>query len=281
MLAQPMLVMMYLARIDQGATFAERATANAGANHRFIEVGVMGSVTCEMYADDYATNDHTGTSQNSWPGSGKIVHLNPDLAGDTLQWQSSASATQGTATLAAIQEVTPDDATSYNKRTTNAPTTTPVDDWNVGSSSGAGIAASDAISLVAIGFRGGAISTTASGRSIKTRAKSAASGTVSSSATIPVNVNGWCTWHAAAATQFYQHYIYTDPTTAVAWTPTGTNSLDNMQIGYQADVSSANEIRVSTVWALVEYVPAASKSQFFYFFAFRVFLFVSLLLFLK
>lgn len=55
------------ARID-GTEFANKATAAAGANHRAVEYGIMGSVTSEVYIDSAATNDTTGSVNTSWPG---------------------------------------------------------------------------------------------------------------------------------------------------------------------------------------------------------------------
>lgn len=237
-----------------GVQFATGSCAGNGGNGRF-RVGIITATTGDVYFDDIAVNNNAaGGTQTTFPGAGSIVHLYPNADGDNKQWQDSASATQGTSTFGAVDETTPNDATDYNKRTTNAPTTTPIDDWNVQSPTSAGIGANDTIKVVSIGVRAGATSTTSTGRSIKTRVKSAASGTTTASASTPVNVNGWIT-HKAAVQRVPQLVSYTDPTTGIAWTPTGTNSLENMQIGYQADVSSVNEIRVSDVWALVEFTP--------------------------
>lgn len=227
-----------------------------------VQIGSSAATTCDLYFDDLAINDTSnvpaGNSQTGYPGAGSITHMQVDGPGDNGEWEDQASVLQGSTLYTNVDEVIPDDATTYNKRILNAPATTPIDDWTTKSSSAAGIGSSDTVTLVSIGNRSGSTSTTATGRSIKLRVKSASGGTTTSSATIPVNVNGWRT-HSASPFQ-YKLTSYTDPTTAAAWTPTGTNSLDNMQIGYQADVSSINEIRVSTIWALIEYVPSSGTS---------------------
>jgi len=234
-----------------GTQVATLSSADTFGGDRFL-VGSFDAVTTDLYFDDLAINDSTGTAQNGLPGAGSIVHMQPDAAGDNTQWQSSASTTTGTATVSAINEVTPDDVTTYNRRTT---TTTKIDDWNLESSSSAGIGASDTITLVEHGGRYGSTSTTATARTVVKRIKGQAAGTTTSSASTAINVNGWTT-HKAAVPRISNLIAYVNPQTSTAWTP---STLDTMQIGVQADVSSTNEIRYSTLWALVEYVPSASE----------------------
>ncbi len=242
------------ARIDGGSDFASATGLTGLAGGGQIRCGAVTSTTCDLYFDDLAINDTTGSYQTSYPGAGSIVHMQPDGAGDNTQWQDDASTTGGTAVVGNINEVTPDDATNYNKRTL---TGTKIDDWTCESSSSAGIGSSDTITLVSVGQRAGATNATATNRSDILRIKSASGGTVSESGTIDISVNGWLT-HNDGSPKVYQLTSYTDPTTGSAWTPTGTNSLDNMQIGYKSGTSSTTEIRVTTIWALVEYVPSAA-----------------------
>jgi len=212
------------------------------------------------YVDDLAVNDSSGSVQNSLPGDGKIVHLKPAGAGDNNTWQTSAGGAGSSTNYQAEDETTPDDATTYLKRIA---TTIKVDDYTVQDPvSVAGIGASDTVNVVAIGVRGGAISATAStGRDILLRVKSASGGTTSKSAnsTNRMNVNGWTT-HSAAAPKVHKLTSYTDPTTGSAWTVTGTNSLTNMQIGMENQTSVTTEVRVSTVWAMIDYTPASGPS---------------------
>ncbi len=238
-----------------GSTWATTSVGTGLGGGGHIRIGCITSATCDLFFDDIAINDTTGSYQTSYPGAGSIVHMQPDGAGDNTQWQDDASTTGGTAVVGNINEVTPDDATNYNKRTL---TGTKIDDWTCESSSSAGIGSSDTVTLVSVGQRAGATSTTATNRSNILRIKSAAGGSVSESGTIDISVNGWLT-HNDGSPKVYQLTSYTDPTTGSAWTPTGTNSLDNMQIGYKNGTSSTTEIRVSTIWALVEYVPSAAS----------------------
>jgi hypothetical protein len=52
----------------EGTEFASSASHPAGSTWRQLEIGVMGSVTCDLYIDSVALNNHDGTTNNSWPG---------------------------------------------------------------------------------------------------------------------------------------------------------------------------------------------------------------------
>lgn len=238
-------------RIDGAAAFASSTTETGINGGGQVRIGAAVTQTCDLYFDDIAINDSTGSYQNSWPGEGSIVHLQPNAAGDNNGWLKSGGGAGSSTNYQDVDEVTPDGATTYLKRTAAGSV---IDDYNVVSSASAGIGSSDTISLVSVGQRAGAISTTATNRSNKLRIKSASGGTTTSTSAIDISVPNWLT-HVDGSPKIYQLNSYIDPTTGVAWTPTGTNSLDNMQIGFENGTSSATEIRVSTVWALVEYVP--------------------------
>lgn len=249
------------ARID-GTNFASSTTETFSGGIGYLDFG--GNIAFEAqtqgdwFFDDIAVNDSTGSAQTSYPGSGKIVHLKPDGAGDNNVWLHDDGSAADTNNYTEVDEVTPDDATSYVKRTT---TGTITDDYNIESSSTGGIASTDTVTLVAIFVRAGATSATSTNRSGNVRIKSAASGTVSTSPNLDWSVNGWLTTQDTGLSSLhYAHVSYTDPTTGVAWTPTGTNSLDNAQIGIINTTSSTNEIRVSTIHLVVEYVPGAATS---------------------
>lgn len=257
-------------RVD-GTSIGSTTSASFNAtSNLFVNVGrdAVAGTTGDWFFDDVAVNDTTGSAQTSWPGDGKIVHLKPNAIGDNNQWEDSATAVQGTSVYTAIDEVSPNDVTDYVKRTTTTPTAIPIDDWGMENSTVPSIASYDTVTLIQVGFRGGAISTSSgTQRQLDLRLKSASGATVATATGIPIHVNGWTT-NSQATPKNYQLTSYTDPTTGSAWTPTGTNSIDNMQVGYKGNVSSATEIRVSTLWALVEYVPgsppAAGSGSFFF-----------------
>lgn len=221
-----------------GTAFAS-GTLNLAVGQAEIEVGSFTTTTVDLYFDDIAINDASGSTQTSYPGPGNIVHIYPNAAGDNNDavsgdWDS-------------INEVTPDDATTLAVLDADLD----ILDVNCESSTTAGIDSFDTITLVALGIREAALSGAA--ESWKLRIKSAASGTVAEGTTTTHNDVTYKTNGDFVDIMTSTLTSYTDPTTGVAWTPTGTNSIDNMQIGIQA-VDATPDINVSTIWALVEYV---------------------------
>lgn len=216
-----------------------------------MRFGSIPTATHSFDIDDIAVNNTTGTDDNAYPGDGRFIMCRPSGPGDNNTWQKSDGSAGSSTNWNQVSEVPPDDATSYLKRIS---TTIKVDDYAVTASNS--IPSGATIKLVQVGVRGGAISTTAStDRDILLRLKSASGGTVvkSANSTNRLNVNGWTT-NTAVSPFNYQLNSYTDPTTGVAWTATGTNSLANMQIGMENQTSVTTEVRVSAIWALVEYV---------------------------
>lgn len=220
-----------------------------------------GAGTYDLYLSEFAINDSSGSNETAWP-SGKnaaqatgrrYAYAFPSAGGDNNAWLKQGGGAGDSSNYQSVDEVTPDDATTYLKRTS---TGTKLDDYNLPSAASLGIGASDTVRLVQVGARVGSTSTTATGRDYATRIKSQPSGTVVTGTTSACNVNGWTT-HSAAAPKNYQLTSYVDPQAGGAWT---TTLLDAMQIGITTVTSSTNEIRVSTVWALVEYVPNLDKS---------------------
>lgn len=242
------------------------ATAD-GANVQAIRfglcaTGLVAGVACggdflttgTLYFDDIAINDSTGGSQNSWPGAGSVVHMQPDGAGD------NSGCTAGS--YASVDEVSPDDASTICTLTTDGGGD--ILDTTAESSSNAGIDSYDTVTLVQVGVREAAASTAS--ESWRARVKSASGGTTSSGA---ITSHDDVTYRSNGAdygliAQNYTLTSYTDPTTGIAWTPTGTNSLDSMQIGITSTDASP-DINLSTLWALVEYVdgspPAAVEKM--------------------
>jgi hypothetical protein len=203
--------------------------------------------TGDLYFDDIAINDTTGNSQNSWPGEGKIVHLHPNGDGDNHGWLKLGGGAGDANNYNQVSETTPDDATTYLKRT--AAGANIIDDYNMENSSVPSIGSSNLISLVQVGGRIGATNATSTDRGGIYRIKSQASGTTTSSATIDWSINGWGL-NVDGTEPNYQLTSYAEPQAGGKWTPT---LLDSMQIGMKNGTSSTNEIRVSALWALVEY----------------------------
>lgn len=233
-----------------GTSFSGTTAIAGTSGYSRVRVGAQTTTTADLYFDDVAVNDTSGSAQTSLPGAGSVVHLSPSAAGDNNGFATAVGGTAGAANnFTRVDETTPDDTTTYNE--TTATGTTTIDDFNLPSAASAGIGSSDTISLVAVGSRIGSNAVTAS--SLVYRIKSQSAGTVLESPSVSVAVNGWNS-HKASAPFVHQLTSYTDPQAGGAWTPT---LLDTAQIGYRGDVSQTTVRRVSTVWALVEFVPDA------------------------
>lgn len=191
--------------------------------------------TGDWYFDDVAVNDSTGTVQTGLPGEGKIVHIHPSAAGDNAA---------PTGTFEDVNEVTPDDATTKIDLNNIGD----IADYNCEASSVPGIVSSDTITLIEVGVR----LLQAGASSYQLRIKSAAGGTTTSSTASAAVTSNYKTNPLGTTEMQHRLVSYLDPTTGVAWTPTGTNSIDNMQIGISS--GDADDLDVSTLWALVEYV---------------------------
>lgn len=223
------------ARLD-GVQFASGNSIDVGVTT--LWVGVVDSATADLYFDDIAINDSSGSTQTSFPGAGSIVHMQPDSAGDNNNASSGD--------YSSVDEVTPDNSTTIAVLNDD----NDILDVNMETSSNAGIGASDTITLVQVGSRDAAAS--AAEESFKLRIKSQSSGTLLQSGTITHNDTTYKTvGQGEGGFWGYQLTSYTDPQAGGAWT---TSLLDTAQIGIQA-IDATPDINVTTLWALVEYVP--------------------------
>ncbi|WP_432111161.1 hypothetical protein [Streptomyces sp. YPW6] len=233
-----------------GELFADTMCSNISGFSR-VRIGAQLAATTDLYIDDVAINDTSGSVQNGLPGAGNVVHLRPTAAGDANDWATTVGGTAGAANNhTRVAEVPPDDATSYNQ--TSAAGTTTVDDFNVTDSGAAGIGPYDSVTLVQVGGR--VASDAATAASIVYRLKGQSGGTVQESPSVTVANTSWSV-HVGTSPRPYQLTAYTNPQDGAAWTPT---ALDGIQIGYRGDVSQTTVRRVSTLWALVEVAPATS-----------------------
>lgn len=216
-------------------------------------IGTEAQTTGTWYIDDLAINDNTGTSQTSWPGSGKIIHLRPNAAGDAAGFVRQG--TDSGANYSQVNEVTPNDLTQYvNSTTLNAE-----DLYNVDNS---GLSASDTVTLVQVGVRYRGNSSTAVPTFVLEAMKTSG-GTVAQGSAITPNATTWST-NANQVPRNYTLTLYNDPDGA-AWT---NATLDSMQIGMKLTVDNTNRDDISTVWALVEYVPSTGTPNAATFFPF-------------
>lgn len=232
-------------RVD-GVEFAGSSSRNIASTNLPFWVLMGGNLNSEAntsgdwFFDDVVINDNSGSFQNSYPGSGKIIHLKPNAAGDNSDW---------TNTYANVDEVTPDDASTL----VSSNTLDQIDDHNI--EAPAYLGDSDTVNVVQVGvrFNGAGASANAS---FVLRVKASASGTVEESSAITPSNTTWVT-NAAAAPRNYPLTLYDLPgASTTAWTKA---DLTSAQIGYRLSSTSTNAAQISTVWLLVDYTPATAS----------------------
>ena len=247
------------ARIDQGTEFASATnlTINAG-----IQSFVVGSnlfseaqTTGNWFFDDIAINDSTGTHQTSYPGAGQIVHLKPNANGDKVQFATGVggSGTAPTGNFSRVNEVTPNDATSYNQDNTNGD----LDHFTLDATP-VSIGSSDTINVVQVGIRVGSNSNINQYPDFATQIESQANGTLTSVTTTGGTQNGFST-NTTSTPKNPALTSYTDPQSGGAWTKA---LLDTAQAGYKTVTSHGSGVlRVSTLWVSVDSTPLGFTFQ--------------------
>ena len=252
----------YTGYVD-GTQFSSGGTFGTSIN--WVLFGILDSVTADIYWDDIAVNDTSGSSQTGLPGAGAIVHLLPNAAGDNNAWFKSGGGAGDSNNYTQVSELLPDDATTYLKVTATSDNGK-IDDYNVASSSSAGIGASDTINLVAVRGRAKFGQSQQSWAFLQFRIKASSGGTVTTSpnanAFFAQSSGVWVTFNtstsAGADDIGNEHLVsYVQPG-STAWTP---SAIDSMQIGVIAGIATFNsETDFSQLYAMVEYVAAAGAA---------------------
>lgn len=231
------------ARVD-GVEFSRDNAFNGGTSYACVAAffGSVpgGTISVGMYIDDLAINDTSSTVQNSWPGLGKLVRVNPISAGDNAA---------DVGTFADVDETTPNSLTDYITLANNGS----VASYQLTNPATVGIPSDAIIVLVSpwVWIRDAVSASTG----YRMQLKSASGGTIAQSAAADSGNTTWRLNPLASVTLLNQYSSYVDPTTGLPWTVTGTNSLSNMQLGVNS--TTANDIWISTLWAMVEYVESA------------------------
>lgn len=234
-------------KIDGTVVSTQTGLSGIAGGGRFRLGAITGTSSPDLFFDDVAVNDTSGSYQTGYPGSGKIIHLRPNAAGDNAAWTAYVGSG---ANYERVDEVTPDDATSaVQSRTTNQ-----IDDYNVDAS---GIGSSDTVNVVAVGHRANrSAGTTSSTYNI--RVKKTASGTVSESSTLTASSTTWRTNDPTTNNASpFALVTYLDPDSA-AWTQ---STLDSMQIGAKIVSGSGDRyVQLSAIWASVDYTPSTGPT---------------------
>lgn len=237
-------VRAYLALGDGPATLFAQGTANASIDSNTLRAGFIDSATGNLFIDDIAINDNTGSNQTDIPGPGRIVHLKPSAAGDINGFTVQVGGTAGAANnFSRVQEVTPDDATSYN----GAALLNAEDLFNVDNFTGG---AFSSVNVVAVGVRMADLVAGDTTTGVKLEIEKTTAGTKSQSANLIPNSTSFLT-NTATVPRNYPLVTYNDPD-GVAWRQA---TLDSMQIGYINDTVGVQTVAISTVWVSVDFTP--------------------------
>lgn len=234
-------------KID-GTTFAS-GTADINSGILAFRYGIQtnGDATADLYYDDIAINDSSGSVQNSWPGEGEIIHLRPNGNGDNSDFVGSDA--DSTDNYLLVNEVTPDDATTYVQAPNGA---TGTDDYNIDATPAA-LASDDTINCVQVGWRARE-GPSSSGGSVTYVLRITHSGTTEEGSGVAWASTTWMTNHNAQPRN-YNLTLYDLPgASTTAWTK---SDLDAAQIGIRATNVTTNEPEVTAVWLLVDHKPTA------------------------
>lgn len=236
-----------------GTSFASSTTRSISANVSFWGWGgnlaLEANTTGIWYFDDIIFNNSTGSYMNSYADGAKIIHLRPDGAGDNSAWTGS---------FADIDEITPDDATTF---IAEGPAADIIDVTLAATPSELG--SGDTVKGVFIGHRATLSSAAGSDPRYVLRLKASPGGTTDETGAQIPNVT---TWYTNANTN--RSYItgttgtlavgnssnYEQPGGSSAWTK---SALDTAQIGARISSTEADSVRITAMWLLVLFVVAS------------------------
>lgn len=227
----------------EASSFASTTTSTNSGNVDRLSAGMISNNTSyDIYIDDVAINDSNGSFQNSWAGSGKLIMLKPNAAGDNTGLTTGVS--DNTNHYLNVDDIAPDDDTTYNQTSTASQ----IDDYNIDNS---GIGTSDTVNVVAVGVRYRKV--TSGTLVFNVRAKASASGTVEASSNISSIATTFQT-NAEAIPHNYPLTMYDMP--GASTTPWTKTDLDTAQIGVATVSNTASNWRVTAIWMLVDYTPS-------------------------
>ncbi len=230
-------------RLD-GTQFATGANSSQASWARAL-VGIIGSTTGDLYWDDWAVNDSTGSGQTSWPGIGKIIHLIPNGDGDNHAWNNTGNTAGSSTNYQLVDEIPPNDSTDFVQiGTANAEDMYALTD--------SGIGASDVVNVVMVGFRGRNNSADATAAA-KLQIKKTSGGTITQGTAIVPNTTTFFT-NANAEPRNYTLVTYTDPDGA-AWTQA---TLDTAQAGIKLTTANTQRVQASAIWVSVDYTVSST-----------------------
>lgn len=239
---QPVTLTGYI----DGVQFATGSQTFTRKSPTLITVGSLGGSSnypnFDIFIDDVAVNDSTGTHQNGLPGEGSIIALRPSGAGESTQFTIGGSSPAAT-NYGSVNDTPPDSAITFVKEKT----LNKVDFYTVAPS---GLTVADTINVVHVsGQHSNDVQDAATG--FKYQIEKEPAGTVIQSAEIVPNNTDWRCLDVTSGGPYFPITLYTDPDTE-AWT---NETLDAIQIGQKVTTGGTNNVRISAVWAMVDYTP--------------------------
>lgn len=223
-------------------------SGNGGVPNGFGYFGdgiVHASSSGTWYFDDIAINDSTGSNQNSYAGAGALTRILPNAAGDSNTFSVQVGGTAGSANnFTRVNEVTPDDATSYNgSATLNQSDLFKLQDPAIGT---------DTVNCIQILAR---MVQSATNTTIKIQLQweKAASGTVGTNTAFNPNDTAFF-----LTSPGHDIVAYTNPDA----TTITESTLATSQIGYKLTAASGTvQIRISDIWMYIDHTPAVSVAN--------------------
>lgn len=212
------------------------------------------ATTIDIFFDDIAINDSTGTGQTTYPGSEKLIRLAGNATGDVNSFATQTGGVAGAGNnFSRINEVTPDGATTFNGSST-------LNEEDLVNCDNSGIGATDTVNVVEVhvNFRNSTADATGA---FKLEIEKAPAGTVLQSAAIVPNSTTFRQNTKATLPRTPPLVTYLNPDGA-AWTQA---TLDTMQIGYKlttAPGTAGRRCDITSCVAIVGYTPAAATPAF-------------------
>ncbi len=233
-------------RVD-GLTVASgttNLTATQDTNIAEAYFGCYGGWTTraiEIYVDDVAINFDQGPYQNSWPGSAEVLHLQPNANTSYFSWLKANGDPGDANNYQEIDEVTPDDVTTYLKsKTQNHTDRYTFPDINIG--------ASDTINAIHVGVR---YSGESSSNNAPFQLDLSLLEDFYSSKIIPQST----TWITNSNT-IPVDYPITVYDTDMAGTGITKAALDAATLDVYPTSNATNYTQISAIWLVVDYTPS-------------------------
>lgn len=234
---------IYVATEDGPASLYLTGTyTNAAETADIFSLGKLSATTGTLHFDDFAVNDRLGSAHTGFCGPGHIVYLMPNAAGDNAM--GTRGGTDSGSDWGQIDERAPNDITDYYILDVD----NDIIDVNIESLS-ALIPKNSNVRLIQVGVRHRA--STFATTTYNARIKSQASGTAESGAATTHNDTNWLT-NGDVPPRLYGLTSYTDPQSGGRWT---VPLVDTAQIGVIATAALLADSWITTIWALVEYMP--------------------------